>query len=519
MLAALKASLVGNGRPGWRGGIILAGWVGLADFLSHPGVGAWPFGLIAFLPLLAALDTNRAWICLAGSFLGGLLAWSLALHWLPGALVRFAEVDAGVSWVVYGLTVALQASCYAFASGAALVLRRVGWPPYLAFGSSLALVESCLPQVIPYSHAVCVIELAAGRAGLSFAGRAVTTFLVIMVNWGILVSVRRVLSGSRTPALIALAGSASILILGAANSEHEDRGVSTVSVGFLQSKFDPEVKRMDPEAVFEWHSWHSRQLTDEESPDFLVWGETVLAVPALADEHARRIAAMDLSMPLVFGVVAINDGILSGGKLTNSVMVAGNCNSRCRYDKQRLVPIAESTQGVVGRIGRRWGGPFDSGSHNRALNVAGIRVGTPICFESIFPALVASFASDKAQLLVAVESSSWLGSRMGQRAMEGLSRLSAIEHGLPLLRVVDGGPSSVWSMSGSNLLRTPGPGQAGYFHQTIELPEHPSFFSRHERPIGVFSLAAFLLIALVSLRRGVQSGRGPESDPHAEQSW
>ena len=94
-----------------------------------------------------------------------------------------------------------------------------------------------------------------------------------------------------------------------------------------------------------------------------------------------------------------------------------------------------------------------------------------------------------------VVSTGWLDSKMGSRALEGLSRLSAVEHGVPLIRVVDGGTSSVWDRHGHLQLRARhGP---GYFTVGSHYAEHLSFYSRHRWQLLIAAAAIVLAIRLL----------------------
>lgn len=472
---------------------LLAMGFGVAGFLAHPGIGVWPLGLVMFVPLLHLLDRGRYLLATQVTCIGGAVAWSLSLCWVPNALVEFSSVGGLFSWLVYAVVVLVQAVPYGVAAACAVLLKHLGWPAGVALAVGLAASEALVPSVLPYSHSVALIEAEAGRNLLAWGGREIGTALVVLLNWCALLASRSLRKRQVAPVAlwaVGLAGGFTAMSMSAGAPEGRE-----VAFGFVQSGLPGEAKRSDPEGVFQSHAQASPKGDAVHLPEFLIWGETALSRATTENEQRRKVETLGVSIPVLFGAVIVEGNCAGECAMTNSVLVSRGCGETCRYDKQELVPIAERRKaerfaGEDAALGR-----FVSSERRRPVEIAGLRVGTPVCFEAMFPDVVASLVNDGARILVNVVSSSWLGSSMGDRALEGLSRLSAVEQGVPLIRVVDRGASSVWDPRGRLQLRT---GEvAGYYAGSTHCGEGLSFYSRHRWQLLIAAAAIVLAIRLL----------------------
>ena len=103
-----------------------------------------------------------------------------------------------------------------------------------------------------------------------------------------------------------------------------------------------------------------------------------------------------------------------------------------RYDKVHLVPFGEylpfpQVFGFAGGLTKEVG-EFQHGRSRAPLDAGGARLGTFICYESIFPDEVRRFARDGAQALVNISNDGWYGDSGAWKQHLEQTRMRAIEN-------------------------------------------------------------------------------------------
>lgn len=136
------------------------------------------------------------------------------------------------------------------------------------------------------------------------------------------------------------------------------------------------------------------------------------------------------------------------------------------YHKSRLVPGVEKMPfpkvfGFLEKTLIELGGSNSSLGNDTEqrvfeLDVDGkkVRVGTGICYESIYGELMGRFVRNGANVLCVITNDSWWDDSPGHRQHFEMSRLRAIETRRYVLRAANGGFSGVISPTGSVLMRT-----------------------------------------------------------------
>lgn len=473
---------------------------GLLEYLAHPGVGLWWLAPLIWVPLLTIRKLSRG--SAAAAFgLCGAVGWGLAIRSLPTALASFSSHGGMVEWCAWIGAVSVQAVPYALGGFFYATLRELRCDGALSFATAMTVSESFSPTLIPYTHAATGVDIPVFLAATSVVGRELGAFLFFLSSAAlsaVVVDIRkfghpklRVGNG----AFLALA-----CALALASSVHADIG-ARVRIGVLQSGLAQAAHKDDPLGLLQWHRERSRALAAQSNPDLLVWGETVLAAPRPAKRHLEDLHTGDL--PQIVSGAVIEEEDCAGCGYRNSVLVSGACET-CRYDKGILVPFAESSHWLMKLSpdpNRSW---FTSGSTPKPVDTTIGPIGTPICYEAIFGERVSALASQGALLLVNLVSDRWLPSSMPRRAHEALARVTAVEAGLPLVRVVDQGNSAVWTSRGAlrHRLRTEGPDAVVV---EVTLAAGPSWYLRNRSWLLVAEILlgmAFLFITRHPARSG-----------------
>ncbi len=371
-------------------------------------------------------------------FAGAACAWTLGLHWVPGALWNYGQVTlvgGSCALLVVALTQALPFALLIFAGR----LGRSSWQRAGIFALAYGVCESWWPWFAPYSASVALVDTY-GAEALAWVGRSL---IAVLLAWLAVAAVQ--MRGLRRLALVAVP----LVFPHCASGE-------TPAVRFTPGVVVQVPSGQSTTADERFHSYarQTAQLKEHALGRRLIfWGER--ASPKRADEGWHRRRVEHLIQPgeaLLFGATVRS---MSTDNAHNSVLAVGACDP-CRYDKRLLVPFAESVPAWVSIMFAQRRDAFLPGqAEHGGFEVSGIRAGIAICYEGMFPSTYDALAQWRADFVFNPVSDRWIASASGRRGHRDLARLAAAEAGLPLVRLVDGGPSEVFSASGRMLASVP----------------------------------------------------------------
>ena len=124
-----------------------------------------------------------------------------------------------------------------------------------------------------------------------------------------------------------------------------------------------------------------------------------------------------------------------------------------QYDKTRLVPFGEYVpiQSLLRGMIKFFDLPMSSFSLGAAnqplLNVAGEKIATAICYEIVYPNLVASMARD-ATVILTVSNDAWFGRSIAPRQHMQMARMRALENAKPMMRSTSNGVTALVNYRG-----------------------------------------------------------------------
>jgi apolipoprotein N-acyltransferase len=365
---------------------------------------------------LAAILTGL--FCAALALLHSLFAWSYVRFVRPlpgGMLVGFAALWVLFEWLRSWL---LTGFPWLFLGYAHIDTPIAGWAPILGvYGLSFicALTGSCLflawrsrQPVACTTYAVIITTLWAGGAVLK------------PIQW------------------VALA------------SEHP------LSVAVYQPNIPQQEK---------WQRSHYRpilrQMREASLPlmghDILVWPEA--AIPNIyqrARDYLDPIAvqAEAAGTTLITGIPNRPDG---NSHYYNSVVALGY--GQGSYLKQRLVPFGEYVpleqwlRGLIEFFNLPMSFMSQGPSGQKPLQAAGFRVAPSICYEVVYPDLVARGAQ-QADLLITISNDSWFGESIGPLQHLQMAQMRALENGRYLIRGTNNGVSALVNHRGQVIAQT-----------------------------------------------------------------
>tara|TARA_R110001599_G_scaffold344741_2_gene568538 strand:+ start:8277 stop:9788 length:1512 start_codon:yes stop_codon:yes gene_type:complete len=191
---------------------------------------------------------------------------------------------------------------------------------------------------------------------------------------------------------------------------------------------------------------YSRAVAAQRGHDIVVWPESALPrfyqqardyLDPVAEDFARQEGT------LITGIPWREAG---DSAYFNSIVALGTGSGV--YHKQRLVPFGEYVpleswlRGLIAFFDMPMSS-FSAGPPGQSLLLAGgVRVAPFICYEIVYPGLVARSARN-ADLLVTISNDSWFGASIGPLQHLQMARMRALETGRYLLRGTNNGVSAI----------------------------------------------------------------------------
>lgn len=175
------------------------------------------------------------------------------------------------------------------------------------------------------------------------------------------------------------------------------------------------------------------------------------------------------------------------------------------YDKSHLVPFGEylplfqllEPLGITQLTGMHGG--FSSGDGVRTLQAPGVApFGVLICYEAIFPGEVVQ-AGHRPDWLVNVTDDSWFGPWAGPYQHLGISRMRAVEEGLPIARAANTGVSAMIDPYG-RIIASLGLNKSGVVDAALPKPLAPTLYSVAGDAIFAAIMLVFVGVAAIFSR-------------------
>ena len=224
-----------------------------------------------------------------------------------------------------------------------------------------------------------------------------------------------------------------------------------ISVGLVQPNIPQDLKWAP-----EFREPTRQRLRDLSDPlwdsDWLIWPEAALPeVHSHSSDFINKITQVaETSNTTIISGVLYDDKIQQ--RYFNSVMVLGDAQTP--YHKQRLVPFGEYVplENIFRGLIEFFNLPFSflsSGpTQQNNLQIGQYHLASSICYEIVYPALVAKQAAS-ANVLLTVSNDGWFGDSIGPIQHFHMVRMRALETGRYIIRATNNGVSAVIAPDGS----------------------------------------------------------------------
>jgi apolipoprotein N-acyltransferase len=419
---------------------------GLLLFAAGEPVGAAPLAWVSLVPLfLAARAARRArraallGLVAGVSYFGPHLAWIYHFGWMAWT----ALVAVMAAWfALAGFAVAFFARfpfAPVFAAGAwvGAEIGRDRWP-FGGFGwGAVGATQGGVPGVRSLAASI-------GMFGLSFLCAFAAAWIAEA-------------AASRHPAwgslVLVAAGLGAFVWVDAVRFGGAPAG-RTVRIAVVQADV-PRPERLDQdELVLTSQIAQTRTIS---RADVIVWPESSVGFDAPPDAAARvSAAARQAGVPILTGWTDVDLDARAFLNLVRHVDADGRVVDA--YQKRHPVPFGEYVplpllRRFVSTLGQV---PFDMvpGRRTTVFDVNGLRIGTPICFESAFPRDVRSFARAGAELIVVSTNDSSFERSFESRQHLANTRMRALELRQWVVQAALSGISAVIAPDGTVSRRT-----------------------------------------------------------------
>ncbi len=252
----------------------------------------------------------------------------------------------------------------------------------------------------------------------------------------------------------------------------------------------------------------------EDGTELIVWPESAVPVnlyeSTALQEYYKELSA-EIDTPILMGCFWKLEG-----KSSNSAVLVNENEISDAYTKRHLVPFGEYLpyRDVLSRLVPVLGEinvlseDLAQGSESKIFETEKGKIGTVICFESVFPSLVRKSVRDGAELLVIVTNDGWYkdSPAVWQHLAHAVFR--SVENGRSTVRCASSGVSAFIDAKG-RVQSELGPLKSGTLSDTVSFSERTTPYTAMGRVLlpALSIVYVVLFVSLLLLERRKQNGR------------
>jgi apolipoprotein N-acyltransferase len=257
-------------------------------------------------------------------------------------------------------------------------------------------------------------------------------------------------------------------------------------------------------------SMHAVLSAGQDRPSLVVWPEVPAPLYYDSDprfQHYVSELAQTTGTHLLLGVVAHTP---QGAPLNSAILVSPEGRLVTRYDKVNLVPFGEFVPAPFDFVKRitSEAGDFVPGTRVVVSPVGNHKIGTFICYESVFPNFVRRFVADGAEALFNISNDGYFGKSAARQQHLEIVRMRAAENRRWILRATNDGITAAIDPAGRLRGNLPMYVQAAS-RSGFSYIQSRTFYTEHGDWFPVLCAAAAAALLLWS----VWPGRNPASPP------
>jgi len=437
--------------------LFLSALSGIFYGLSQPGIGLWPLGWFALLPLLYAVSNQSPKEAFSIGSFGGTVAFLTTCFWIVVAVNRYGGINyVGAAAILLLLCLYLGLYFGVFSLGITVLPKNAAF----AFGGAslwtlLEYLRGHLLTGFPWallSHSQWRIPILLQISDLG--GAYLLSFLMAFFNLALFLF----LKGKKKALFYALIGIG--LGLGYGLFRLTDKDPSPrYKAAIIQPNIEQLIKwdKAFQREILKIHKLLTLQALTEK-PDLVIWPETAFPQYFPQGELVEELLQFlqNLKPPLLFGTLRIE-----GERTYNSALLFSE-GKLYFYDKVHLVPFGEylplrkTIEGLFGSmIKEAVPGDISPGEKIKLLDLPWGKAGILICFEIIFPKLSKEAVKEGAELLITITNDAWFGKTSAPYQHLAQAVFRSVEQRRWVLRSANTGISAIIDPKGRIIKETP----------------------------------------------------------------
>jgi apolipoprotein N-acyltransferase len=488
---------------------------------------------IAFIPLLHALHrSDSLFLAYKLGFVSGLTLYAISTYWLVDFIIIFKEYDKVLAVTISSLYWIYCAQMIAIVAMLTWYLNRI-YPLTWLFPLLITIVFAYFPTLFSVQLGETQSDFLVALQGISYTGVSGLDFIITLFN----VLLFQALIGKNELSKRALSIAYGVIVVWFAFGmyslhirEPYINDSPVLTVGIVQSNHPAKAPHPGAQPGYTLSYPIEMSLTDrlaENNPDIVIWPENS-AKHYYKDEYLRTTFIKNinaLNVPVIFHgyETQVNQGKFQHYSTTTYIDKKGRLGDK--YQKHKLIAFAEylpflfDFHTLKQPLSKYLGDFFSDlkpGLEPKVFRTDKANVIPLICYEIMFSEYVAYrvVAAENPDILITQSNNSWFGNTRQPFQHVSSSALRSVENRLPMVHVVNNGPSVVILPSGRQIMKSDYQKTAAY---AVDIPlsgmRSRSFYSNHPYLfIAILTIVLLVMILHLIFHRSIRKNNYSPSD-------
>ena len=494
--------------------LFLALLSGALTALAFPKFNLSYLAWISLIPLFFVLSRSRPKQAFWNGLASGFAFYGILLYWIPDVPAHYGDLPLGLSLILFLILIFLLAGFWAL-FGLSFATVRQAFPEaayifapfcWVSFEYAMTYVLTGFPWgILGYSQSenIPFLQLAplTGVYGLSFV-------LIFVQSAFVLFLTRR----KRTPIAAAVALVVIIHAAGMMSSQTIVPSKSSFTASVVQGNVSSDIawegiSDGENSGIFKAHLDLTRQAYGR-GARLIIWPEFTVPLcfscpEGIYEQNKSELSRFVLENPctLLLGTIEMS-GPPGSQVYYNTALCLHPDLSMTQYAKMHLVPFGEYTpykkifffvEELTHSVG-----DIEPGKRYVLHEHAGLKFGSPICYEVIFPDLVRRFTKMGADFLVTITNDGWYGRTSAPSQHFAIAIFRAVENRRFLLRAATTGISGIIDPYGRVLVESRLMTRT-YLTGRVTPSRKMTFYAEHGDVLAWVSLTLSIIFFIMSM--------------------